>query len=103
MVIEKPFGTDLASAKTLNARVGKCLEEHQIYRIDHFLGKETVRNILVTRFANGVFEPLWNRLHIDHVQITAAETVGVEGRGGYYDRPAPCATWSPTTCSSCWR
>jgi len=86
VVIEKPFGRDLASAQTLNARVGKCLEEHQIYRIDHFLGKETVRNILVTRFANGVFEPLWNRLHIDHVQITAAETVGVEGRGGYYDR-----------------
>jgi glucose-6-phosphate 1-dehydrogenase len=86
VVIEKPFGTDVASAKTLNARVGNCLEEHQVYRIDHFLGKETVRNILVTRFANGVFEPLWNRLHIDHVQITAAETVGVEGRGGYYDR-----------------
>ncbi len=86
VVIEKPFGTDLASAQALNARLGKCLEERQIYRIDHFLGKETVRNILVTRFANGVFEPLWNRLHIDHVQITAAETVGVEGRGGYYDR-----------------
>jgi glucose-6-phosphate 1-dehydrogenase len=86
VVIEKPFGTDLASAKTLNARVGKCLKERQIYRIDHFLGKETVRNILVTRFANGVFEPVWNRLHIDHVQITASETVGVEGRGGYYDR-----------------
>ncbi|HSV03252.1 MAG TPA: glucose-6-phosphate dehydrogenase [Phenylobacterium sp.] len=86
VVIEKPFGTDLASAKALNARVGKCLDEHQVYRIDHFLGKETVRNILVTRFANGVFEPVWNRLHIDHVQITASETVGVEGRGGYYDR-----------------
>jgi glucose-6-phosphate 1-dehydrogenase len=86
VVIEKPFGTDLASAQTLNARVGRCLDEPQIYRIDHFLGKETVRNILVTRFANGFFEPLWNRLHIDHVQITAAETVGVEGRGGYYDQ-----------------
>ena len=85
VVIEKPFGDDLASAKALNRRIGKHLAEPQIYRIDHFLGKETVRNILVTRFANGVFEPLWNRLHIDHVQITAAETVGVEERGGYYD------------------
>jgi glucose-6-phosphate 1-dehydrogenase len=86
VVVEKPFGTDLASAKALNAHLRKWLEEPQIFRIDHFLGKETVRNILVTRFANGVFEPLWNRLHIDHVQITAAETLGVEARGGYYDR-----------------
>jgi glucose-6-phosphate 1-dehydrogenase len=86
VVIEKPFGSDLASAKALNRRVLKHLEEAQVYRIDHFLGKETVRNIMVTRFANGIFEPLWNRLHIDHVQITAAETVGVEGRGGFYDQ-----------------
>jgi glucose-6-phosphate 1-dehydrogenase len=86
VVIEKPFGEDLASAKALNRRILKHLDERQIYRIDHFLGKETVRNILVTRFANGVFEPLWNRLHIDHIQITAAETVGVEQRGGYYDK-----------------
>ena len=86
LVIEKPFGDDLASAKALNRRILKCLDERDIYRIDHFLGKETVRNIMVTRFANGVFEPLWNRLHIDHVQITAAETVGVEERGAYYDR-----------------
>jgi glucose-6-phosphate 1-dehydrogenase len=85
VVIEKPFGTDLASAKALNKRILKSLDENQIYRIDHFLGKETVRNIMVTRFGNGVFEPLWSRLHIDHIQITAAETVGVEDRGGYYD------------------
>ncbi len=86
VVIEKPFGDDLASAKALNRRVTKCLDEKQIYRIDHFLGKETVRNIMVTRFGNGVFEPLWNGLHIDSVQITAAETVGVEGRGAFYDK-----------------
>jgi glucose-6-phosphate 1-dehydrogenase len=86
VVIEKPFGHDLASAKALDRRILACLSEGQIYRIDHFLGKETVRNILVTRFANGVFEPLWNRSHIDHVQITAAETLGVEARGAYYDK-----------------
>jgi len=86
VVIEKPFGDDLASAKALNRRITKCLDEKQIYRIDHFLGKETVRNIMVTRFGNGVFEPLWNRQHIDSVQITAAETVGVEGRGAFYDK-----------------
>jgi glucose-6-phosphate 1-dehydrogenase len=86
VVIEKPFGEDLASAKALNRRILKHLDERQVYRIDHFLGKETVRNIMVTRFANGVFEPLWNRLHIDHIQITAAETVGVERRGAYYDK-----------------
>lgn len=85
MAIEKPFGTDLASARALNRRILKHLDEPQIYRIGHFLGKETVRNVMVTRFANGVFEPLWNRNHIDHVQITAAETVGVEERGDYYD------------------
>jgi glucose-6-phosphate 1-dehydrogenase len=86
VVIEKPFGADLASARALNRRILKSLDEGQIYRIDHFLGKETVRNLMVARFANGVFEPLWNRDHIDHVQITAAETVGVEDRGGYYDQ-----------------
>ena len=86
VVVEKPFGDDLVSAKALNRRLLKCLNENQIYRIDHFLGKETVRNIMVTRFGNGVFEPLWNRLHIDSVQITAAETVGVEERGAYYDK-----------------
>jgi glucose-6-phosphate 1-dehydrogenase len=86
VVIEKPFGHDLPSAKALNAEILKSLQEHQIYRIDHFLGKETVQNIMVLRFANGLFEPLWNRDHIDHVQITAAETVGVERRGKFYER-----------------
>jgi glucose-6-phosphate 1-dehydrogenase len=86
VIIEKPFGHDLASAKALNAEILKTLEEHQIYRIDHFLGKETVQNIMALRFANGLFEPLWNRKQIDHVQITAAETVGVEHRGKFYEK-----------------
>jgi glucose-6-phosphate 1-dehydrogenase len=86
VIVEKPFGHDLASAEALNAQILKVLSEDQIYRIDHFLGKETVQNILVLRFANGIFEPLWNRDHIDHVQITAAETVGVEGRGRFYEK-----------------
>jgi len=86
VIIEKPFGHDLPSAEALNAQLLKVLSEDQIYRIDHFLGKETVQNILVLRFANGIFEPLWNRDHIDHVQITAAETLGVEGRGRFYEK-----------------
>jgi glucose-6-phosphate 1-dehydrogenase len=86
VILEKPFGHDLASAQALNARLRRDLTEEQVYRIDHYLGKETVQNILVLRFANGLFEPLWNRNHIDHVQITVAESVGVEKRGGYYDR-----------------
>jgi glucose-6-phosphate 1-dehydrogenase len=86
VIVEKPFGHDLASAKALNAQILKVLSEDQIYRIDHFLGKETVQNILVLRFANGIFEPMWTRDHIDHVQITVAETVGVEGRGRFYER-----------------
>jgi glucose-6-phosphate 1-dehydrogenase len=86
VVIEKPFGHDLPSAKALNADILKTLQEHQIYRIDHFLGKETVQNIMVLRFANGLFEPLWSRRHIDHVQITVAETVGVEHRGKFYEK-----------------
>ena len=86
VVIEKPFGHDLASAKALNAEILKTLQERQIYRIDHFLGKETVQNIMALRFANGLFEPCWNRDHIDHVQITAAETVGVERRGKFYEK-----------------
>jgi glucose-6-phosphate 1-dehydrogenase len=86
VIVEKPFGHDLASAKALNAEILKTLEEHQIYRIDHFLGKETVQNIMALRFANGLFEPLWNRKQIDHIQITAAETVGVEHRGKFYEK-----------------
>ena len=85
LVVEKPFGTDLASAKALNDELLKILEEHQIYRIDHYLGKETVQNILVLRFANGMFEPIWNRDHIDHVQITVDEKIGVGHRGSFYD------------------
>ena len=85
VIIEKPFGHDLDSARALNQEIRAVLPERQIYRIDHYLGKETVQNILVFRFANGIFEPIWNRRYIDHVQITAAESVGVEGRGGYYD------------------
>jgi glucose-6-phosphate 1-dehydrogenase len=85
VIIEKPFGTDLASAHSLDARLLKVLAESQIYRMDHFLGKETVQNIMVLRFANGIFEPLWNRDHIDHVQITVAETVGVERRAAFYE------------------
>jgi glucose-6-phosphate 1-dehydrogenase len=86
VVIEKPFGHDLPSARALNAEILQILQEHQIYRMDHFLGKETVQNIMALRFANGLFEPLWNRQHIDHVQITAAETVGVERRGEFYEK-----------------
>ena len=86
VVIEKPFGHDVSSAKALNAEILSALHEPQIYRIDHFLGKETVQNIMALRFANGLFEPVWNRQHIDHVQITAAETVGVERRGKFYEK-----------------
>ncbi len=85
VVIEKPFGHDLASAKALNAQILKQGEESQFFRIDHFLGKETVQNIMALRFANGIFEPLWHRDHISHVEITAAETIGVEGRGAFYE------------------
>ncbi len=85
IIIEKPFGTDLSSAHRLNAEVLKVFDESQVYRIDHYLGKETVQNLLVFRFANGIFEPIWNRNYIDHIQITAAETVGVENRASYYE------------------
>ena len=85
IVVEKPFGHDLQSAHEMNILLSQYFAEEQIYRIDHFLGKETVQNILALRFANALFEPIWNRNYIDHVQITASETVGVEGRGGYYE------------------
>jgi glucose-6-phosphate 1-dehydrogenase len=85
LVVEKPFGTDLESAKALNSELLKIVDEHQIYRIDHYLGKETVQNILVLRFANGMFEPIWNRNHIDHIQITVDEKLGVGHRGSFYD------------------
>jgi glucose-6-phosphate 1-dehydrogenase len=86
IVVEKPFGHDLQSARELNRELLKLTREDQIYRIDHYLGKETVQNIMVMRFANGVFEPIWNRRYIDHVQITVAESAGIDRRGRYYDR-----------------
>src|SRR6185369_17364509 len=85
VVIEKPFGHSLSSARRLNDRILQTLKENQIFRIDHYLGKETVQNIMAFRFANGFFEPIWNRDRVDHVQITAAETVGVEKRGKFYE------------------
>lgn len=86
IVVEKPFGHDLESAQALNADLRESFAEHQIYRIDHYLGKETVQNLMALRFANSLWEPLWNTTHVDHVQITVAESLGVEGRGEYYDR-----------------
>jgi glucose-6-phosphate 1-dehydrogenase len=85
IIVEKPFGRDLETAQALNRRMLSVVQEHQIYRIDHYLGKETVQNIMALRFGNGIFEPIWNRRYVDHVQICVAETVGVEQRGGYYD------------------
>jgi glucose-6-phosphate 1-dehydrogenase len=85
VVVEKPVGKDLASARALNEAIGKVFPEERVYRIDHYLGKEAVQNLMALRFANGLFEPLWNAAHIDHVQITVAESLGVEGRAGYYD------------------
>ncbi len=86
LVIEKPFGRDLESARELDAALHNVFDESQIYRIDHYLGKETVQNVLALRFANAIFEPLWNRSYVDHVQITVAESIGVEKRGGFYER-----------------
>ena len=101
IVVEKPIGRDLASAQALNDLIGDDFGEHQIYRIDHYLGKETVQNLMALRFANVLFEPIWNSAHIDHVQITVAETVGLEDRAATTTRPARCATWCRTTCCSC--
>jgi glucose-6-phosphate 1-dehydrogenase len=86
IIVEKPLGRDLASAKALNNTIGNDFAEHQVFRIDHYLGKETVQNLMALRFANALYEPLWNATHIDHVQITVAESVGLEGRVGYYDK-----------------
>ena len=86
IVVEKPIGRDLQSARTLNKTIGEVFEEEQIFRIDHYLGKETVQNLMALRFANALYEPLWNSAHIDHVQITVAESVGLESRAGYYDK-----------------
>ena len=85
LIIEKPFGHDLASARELNAQIQQHFAEDEVFRIDHYLGKETVQNMLALRFANGIFEPIWNRQFIDHVQITVAESIGIEGRAGYYE------------------
>src|SRR6266853_2556221 len=85
IIVEKPFGHDLASARELNRQVARVFREEQVYRIDHYLGKETVQNILVFRLANGIFEPVWNRRYVDHVQITVAENIGIEGRSAYYE------------------
>ena len=86
LIIEKPFGHDLASAESLNAEINEHFAENEVFRIDHYLGKETVQNMLALRFANGIFEPIWNRQFIDHVQITVAESIGIEGRAGYYEQ-----------------
>ena len=86
VVLEKPLGTDLASAQAINDEVGRVFAEEQTYRIDHYLGKETVQNLMALRFANALYEPLWNSAHIDHVQITVSETVGLEDRVTYYDK-----------------
>jgi len=86
IIVEKPFGFNLSTARHLNSQLLRCFAEDQVYRIDHYLGKETVQNVMVTRFSNGIFEPLWNRNYVHHVEITSAESLGVEGRGGYYDK-----------------
>ena len=100
LIFEKPFGNDLQSARELNQQIKTVLREQQIFRIDHYLGKETVQNILVFRFGNGIFEPVWNHRYVDHVQITVAETVGVEKRGGYFDMAGTLRDMFPTISSN---
>src|SRR4029077_3040710 len=99
VIIENPFGHDLESAKQLNQELKQVLTEKQIYRIDHYLGKETVQNVMVFRFSNNIIEPLWNRNYVDHVQITAAETVGVEHRGGFYETAGALRDMVPSSAS----
>ena len=102
VVVEKPIGRDAASAEVVNEAIGSAFGEHQIFRIDHYLGKEAVQNLIALRFGNAIFEPLWNATAIEHVQITVAETVGVEGRWGVLRHArARCATWCRATCCSC--
>ena len=105
LIIEKPFGFDLNSACALNAELLRVFAEHQIYRIDHYLGKETVQNIMVFRFSNSMFERIWNRESVDSVQITVAQRrLAVEHRGKFYESDRrTCATWCLIICSSCWR
>ena len=103
IVLEKPFGRDLESANVLNDVVHGVFDEKAVYRIDHYLGKETVQNILVFRFSNSLFEPVWNRNYIDYVEITAAETWESKTAPRSTKRPAPCAIWWRTICFSCWR
>ena len=95
LIVEKPFGHDLASARELSDKLHQVFAESDVYRIDHYLGKETVQNILAFRFGNGIFEPLWNRRYVNHVQITAAESIGVEGRGAYYQEAGALARHDP--------
>ena len=95
MALEKPLGTDLESSREINDAVAAAFPEDRTFRIDHYLGKETVQNLLALRFANSMFEPLWNSAHIDHVQITVAETIGLEGRGDYYDQAGRSSRHGP--------
>jgi len=103
IIIEKPFGRDLTSAEALNADLHRVFDERQVFRIDHYLGKETVQNLMALRFGNAIFEPLWNRNHVDHVQITVAEDIGVEGRGRFYEEAGATRDIVQNhCCSSSW-
>ncbi len=101
VVLEKPIGHDLESSREVNEAVARFFPESRIYRIDHYLGKETVQNLIALRFANSLFETQWNQNHISHVEITVAEKVGIEGRWAASTRPGNCATWCRTTCCNC--